>query len=280
MKTLKILMGLTEIGAHEHESSVIEKSESSEILAEDKKYEHSTPENHKMDCDRKVTEIIQQKEVTTAQNIGNILVSTTETSVNTTEMEPNQGEIFSNAGAEKTEPLLESTKMLPVVENMEVASQNGLSNLENMGTPLGMASDDPGNGEIDPMQIDATNDSGHLGSEDRAASGQSRKRKSKVKGPVTSSWSLRSKSQDKPKAPEPTETVEAGSANGEKKRRGRKKKQMKNNIVNEFSRVRTHLRYLFHRIKYEQSLIDAYSAEGWKGQRSVSFCDGFISSAC
>ncbi|EPS70892.1 hypothetical protein M569_03865, partial [Genlisea aurea] len=50
-----------------------------------------------------------------------------------------------------------------------------------------------------------------------------------------------------------------------KKKRERKTKS-NNSSANEFSRMKPHLRYLLHRIKYEQSLIDAYSAEGWKGQ--------------
>ncbi|KAJ1397314.1 Zinc finger, FYVE/PHD-type [Sesbania bispinosa] len=36
-------------------------------------------------------------------------------------------------------------------------------------------------------------------------------------------------------------------------------------ITDQFSKIRAHLRYLLNRVSYEQSLIDAYSGEGWKG---------------
>lgn len=83
---------------------------------------------------------------------------------------------------------------------------------------------------------------------------------------VNSSRSLRSRSQEKAKAPETTDIVTEESADREKKRK-KKKKRMEKNKVDEFSRIRTHLRYLLQRIKYEKSFIDAYSGEGWKGQR-------------
>ncbi|KAF8081223.1 hypothetical protein N665_0899s0012 [Sinapis alba] len=52
--------------------------------------------------------------------------------------------------------------------------------------------------------------------------------------------------------------------NGSKKR----KKQMDKGEVreeNEYTRIKKKLRYLLNRINYEQSLIDAYSLEGWRG---------------
>ncbi|KAL7156896.1 hypothetical protein ABFS83_02G039800 [Erythranthe nasuta] len=267
-------MGGTENKTRELEPNVIEQSKSSEVLTRDPNYNGSIP----MECDRLVTETVEQKEVTAPQTIVNVLVSTVEISDKTTEKQPKQEDISVNAGAEKREPLLENVEELPGFENPEVAS-NGSTNHENLGTPLGAASDDPNCGKVEPVQIDVTNDSGQIDNEDGSASGKSRKRKSRVKGPVISSWSLRSKSQERPKAPEPDETVKAdetveadetvkaGSSNGEKKKKGRKKKQVKNTTtVNEYSRTRSHLRYLLHRIKYEQSLIDAYCAEGWKGQ--------------
>ena len=39
----------------------------------------------------------------------------------------------------------------------------------------------------------------------------------------------------------------------------------------EYTRIKKKLRYFLNRIRYEQSLIDAYSLEGWKGSRFVSF---------
>ncbi|XP_043713167.1 homeobox protein HAT3.1 isoform X2 [Telopea speciosissima] len=53
---------------------------------------------------------------------------------------------------------------------------------------------------------------------------------------------------------------------GRKKKEKREKTSRKLN--DEFSRIRKRLRYLLSRMSYEQSLIDAYSGEGWKGQSS------------
>ncbi|KAI4342035.1 hypothetical protein MLD38_026697 [Melastoma candidum] len=59
--------------------------------------------------------------------------------------------------------------------------------------------------------------------------------------------------------------------------RGRGRKRVRNNkrgrngdgkAGNEFSRIRNNLSYMLHKIRYERSLIDAYSGEGWKGMSS------------
>jgi hypothetical protein len=42
-------------------------------------------------------------------------------------------------------------------------------------------------------------------------------------------------------------------------------------VADEYSKIRAHLRYLLNRMSYEQSLITAYSGEGWKGLRCVLF---------
>ncbi|CAN1164653.1 Homeobox protein HAZ1 [Linum perenne] len=76
---------------------------------------------------------------------------------------------------------------------------------------------------------------------------------------------LRSKSQDKQKATESSEKPTNVSSEREK-RRARKKKRSQETVKNEYKRIRSHLRYLLHRMKFEQSLIVAYSGEGWKGQ--------------
>ncbi|KDP44446.1 hypothetical protein JCGZ_16279 [Jatropha curcas] len=74
-----------------------------------------------------------------------------------------------------------------------------------------------------------------------------------------------SRSQEKPKGPDPNADMANASSNIEKTRKKRKKRQRKSVEGDEYSRIRKHLRYLLNRISYEQSLITAYSAEGWKG---------------
>lgn len=99
--------------------------------------------------------------------------------------------------------------------------------------------------------------------------GRPRKRKSTSGTPINSTRLLRSKSKEKSVASEANNTVATHEANEEKKRKRRKKKHSKHIAVNEFTSIRGHLRYLLQRIKYEQTLIEAYSGEGWKGQRFV-----------
>ncbi|PNY12115.1 homeobox KN domain protein [Trifolium pratense] len=85
----------------------------------------------------------------------------------------------------------------------------------------------------------------------------------------SSDRTLRSRTKDdKPKDPEPINTV-ADVNNDETKTKERKKKKKKKTrkegINDQFSRIRAQLRYYLNRISYEQNLIDAYSAEGWRG---------------
>ncbi|XLU56997.1 hypothetical protein S245_051645, partial [Arachis hypogaea] len=82
----------------------------------------------------------------------------------------------------------------------------------------------------------------------------------------SSDRALQSQTREKCKVPELSSDLIDVKNVGEKKRRGRKRKQWGGEgIIDEFSRIRSHLRYLLNRVSYEQSLIDAYSGEGWKG---------------
>ncbi|EEF34865.1 homeobox protein HAT3.1 [Ricinus communis] len=73
------------------------------------------------------------------------------------------------------------------------------------------------------------------------------------------------RSQEKPKAPESSTNLPNVSSNVEKTRKKKKKRERKSVEADEYSIIRKNLRYLLNRIGYEQSLITAYSAEGWKG---------------
>ncbi|CAK7330033.1 unnamed protein product [Dovyalis caffra] len=76
---------------------------------------------------------------------------------------------------------------------------------------------------------------------------------------------LRSRSQETSKAPESSNNLANINSTGEKKGKRRKKRRGKNIVADEYSKIRARLRYLLNRMSYEQSLITAYSGEGWKG---------------
>ncbi|GMH23610.1 hypothetical protein Nepgr_025453 [Nepenthes gracilis] len=88
---------------------------------------------------------------------------------------------------------------------------------------------------------------------------------------LRSSAGSRSVSQSKPEEKSAISVLSSNmknvSDNGERRgRKGRTSKQMKEKPDDGFSSMRKHLRYILHRMQYEQNLIDAYSSEGWRGQ--------------
>uniref|UniRef100_A0A0A0LA53 PHD-type domain-containing protein n=1 Tax=Cucumis sativus TaxID=3659 RepID=A0A0A0LA53_CUCSA len=96
---------------------------------------------------------------------------------------------------------------------------------------------------------------------------KSKKKNYKLRSHVSSDRVLRSRTQEKAKAPERSNDLNNFTAEEDGKRKKKKKRniQGKGARVDEYSSIRNHLRYLLNRIRYEQSLIEAYSSEGWKG---------------
>ncbi|XWS54719.1 hypothetical protein CRYUN_Cryun10bG0113700 [Craigia yunnanensis] len=91
------------------------------------------------------------------------------------------------------------------------------------------------------------------------------KKKYMLRSLTSSDRILHSKSQEKPKATESSNILADVGSSEQQKRRKRKQRRVKREVADEYSRIRAHLRYLLNRINYEQSLIAAYSTEGWKG---------------
>ncbi|CAI9769981.1 unnamed protein product [Fraxinus pennsylvanica] len=257
--------GSKELPTQESQCNGLERLEISEVLNQNSCIEPQTPKDCKLECGTVVTELIEQKEVVGAENIKNKIDLMEETTTGFKEVGPTPGDVTQNFSTEQKGLLLENTTS-SVVENLEGPSGNKAINvvlaLGYFGTPCGRASVNTLSGQAGAMEKDVINDCSLLKAEEEGTPVQLRTSKSSA----NNKWFLRSKSQEKPKASDPKNTAVEDNANGEKKRRGRKKKEMNKGPANEFSRTRTHLRYLLHRIRYEQNLIDAYSAEGWKRQ--------------
>ncbi|PRQ22821.1 putative transcription factor Homobox-WOX family [Rosa chinensis] len=131
----------------------------------------------------------------------------------------------------------------------------------------------PQNSSLDPSETaseNASKISSQIGCKDKRNSSSRQKSRSLV----SSDRVLRSRTVEKPEAPELSNNVatlessnSVANVSNEKegKRQKRKKKHRERVAADEFSRIRSHLRYFLNRINYEKSLIDAYSGEGWKG---------------
>ncbi|CAH9086430.1 unnamed protein product [Cuscuta epithymum] len=119
--------------------------------------------------------------------------------------------------------------------------------------------------EFREMHTNSNENPSQLGCGDKSHTGQSRKRKSAMKSPISSTRVLRSRTQES-KSVETINASAVDTSNKEKKIKKGKRKQRKEIAANEFTGIRARLKYILGRIKYEQSLIDAYSGEGWKGQ--------------
>lgn len=70
---------------------------------------------------------------------------------------------------------------------------------------------------------------------------------------------------------------DSGEVGSHNSKRRRKRKRKKDNLeLDEASRLQRRTRYLLIKVKLEQNLIDAYSGEGWKGQRYDNLSPVFL----
>lgn len=101
-----------------------------------------------------------------------------------------------------------------------------------------------------------------------------------LRSSFSSSRVLRSMSKSATRSLPPSNNSPVDLVKDKRKRRRRRRQSATND---EFSRTRKSVRYLLHRMSYEQNLIDAYVGEGWKGQRlvfSANLLTGFLPYAC
>lgn len=184
-----------------------------------------------------------------------------------------------------------------IVQNVPVetsiAASNGIVS-EHLEPPVGDVSDSHIDKQVEQPSEDVSKSSSleqletpskslvnkpsQLGRKDKRTS-KSRKKQYMLRSLVHSDRVLRSRTQEKPKSHELSNTLSNIGNGVEKRMKERKKRRGTRVIADEFSRIRKRLKYFFNRIHYEQNLIDAYSSEGWKGTRCV-FSTSYLLHEC
>ncbi|XP_038876114.1 homeobox protein HAT3.1 isoform X2 [Benincasa hispida] len=156
---------------------------------------------------------------------------------------------------------VETTTLLNECSELPVEDVNK-NHIEQMNPPI---EDLTQNNSIQNLEKIPSN-SQQLGRKDKGIL-KSKKTNYRLRSLVSSDRVLRSRTQEKAKAPEPSNYLNNFTAEEGKRKKKKKKRniQGKEARVDEYSSIRKQLRYLLNRIGYEQSLIEAYSSEGWKG---------------
>ena len=169
-------------------------------------------------------------------------------------------EFGSGTGESSEQHQLEQTGPPPADSNKDLGTE-----------PLGPPPDDVANNstleQLETPPKKTIKNPRRLGRRDKRTP-NSLKKKYMLRSLVASDRVLRSRTPGKPKAPESSNNSAHVSTVEEKKKKI-KKRRGKRVVADEFSRIKSRLRYLLNRISYEQSLIDAYSSEGWRGSRCV-----------
>ncbi|RZB89187.1 TIP41-like protein isoform F [Glycine soja] len=172
----------------------------------------------------------------------------------------------------KCKPLSENVQSEPVesipavVVEGQMQSNPSQANMSSVNELLDQPSGDAVNNISSNCSEKMSNSPTHSQSRRKGKKNSKLLKKYMLRSLGSSDRALRSRTKEKPKEPEPTSNLVDGNNNGVKRKSGRKKKKRKEEgITDQFSRIRSHLRYLLNRISYENSLIDAYSGEGWKG---------------
>lgn len=179
-------------------------------------------------------------------------------------------DVAKNSNSGQSRPAPEDDRE-PILGQSGIAPEDATVNI-----PLGQMTPLPENRDFKQLELPPDYES-HKASTSGGGGGRTSTKsttgKHALRSSVSSTRVLRSRSQEKSKAPEPVNNLpeHSNGTNEETRRKKRKKKRIKETPVDEFSRIRKHLRYLLHRWTYEQNLIDAYSGEGWKGQRFVIY---------
>ncbi|KAF5196320.1 hypothetical protein FRX31_014094 [Thalictrum thalictroides] len=115
-----------------------------------------------------------------------------------------------------------------------------------------------------PLINETQNSTGH-GHTDTTVSSRPRKRKSAMESSLKTPRVLRPRVNGLCKPPE--QSGSSANVSAEREKRRKKRKRTRELLDNEYSKTRKRLRYLLTRMGYEHNFIDAYSGEGWKGQR-------------
>ena len=169
-------------------------------------------------------------------------------------------EFGSGTGESSEQHQLEQTGPPPADSNKDLGTE-----------PLGPPPDDVANNstleQLETPPKKTIKNPRRLGRRDKRTP-NSLKKKYMLRSLVASDRVLRSRTPGKPKAPESSNNSAHVSTVEEKKKKI-KKRRGKRVVADEFSRIKSRLRYLLNRISYEQSLIEAYSSEGWRGSRCV-----------